>query len=105
MGWFSCATRERCEQMKVKYRFANLDDIDELVRLRTLMQFEVNHSDDKTVPDAFTQKVKNYFLKSIHQNKYYSSVAVSENRIVANAGLFFMKNLRRYMEALGLLGM
>ncbi|MBK9324450.1 MAG: hypothetical protein IPM97_16125 [Bdellovibrionaceae bacterium] len=75
--------------MKIEYRFANLDDIDQLVRIRTLMQFEVNHSAEKMVPDEFRKKVKNYFLNSIPQNKYFSSVAIFESQIIANAGVVF----------------
>lgn len=90
--------------MKVEYRFATLEDIDQLVRLRTLMQFEVNHSGDKSVPDEFTQKVKNYFLKSIPQNKYYSSIAIFENQIIANAGVVFYEKPPTIYGGSGLIG-
>lgn len=90
--------------MKIEYRFAKLEDIDELVRLRTLMQFEVNHSGDKNVPEEFTQKVRTYFLNCIPQKKYYSAVAVFENKIIANAGVVFYEKPPTIHGGSGLVG-
>jgi hypothetical protein len=39
--------------MKIEYRLATLDDAEQLVQLRVLMQFEVNHPVEKTVPAGF----------------------------------------------------
>lgn len=75
--------------MKIEYRLATLDDIDQLVQLRALLQFEVNHPGEKIIPIEFTEKVRNYFLKAIPQEKYFGIVAVYENKIIANAGVIF----------------
>lgn len=90
--------------MKIQFRFATLDDIDELVRLRVLMQFEVNHTGEKTVPEEFTRKVRDYFLKTIPQNKYYSSVATFENKIIASAGVVFYEKPPTIYGGSGLIG-
>lgn len=75
--------------MKIDYRLATIKDIEDLVRLRTQMQFEVNHIGEKKVPVEFTKKVYEYFLKSIPNNQYFSVVAVHENKVIANAGVIF----------------
>ncbi len=68
------------------------------------MQIEVNQAGNKSVPDEFTQKVRNYFLKSIPQNKYYSSVAIFENQIIANAGVVFYQKPPSISGGFGLIG-
>lgn len=90
--------------MKIEYRFANLEDIDELVRLRTLMQFEVHHQGEKTVPVEFTAKVKNYFSKMIPQNSYFSAIAIIDKRIIANAGVVFYEKPPTIHGGSGLIG-
>jgi GNAT superfamily N-acetyltransferase len=90
--------------MAFTYRLAEIDDIDELVRLRTLMQFEVNDPDFENVPTEFSQKVRRYFLKSIPARQYHSPVAVFENKIVANAGVIFYEKPPTIYGGSGVIG-
>lgn len=90
--------------MKIEYRFANLEDVEQLVRLRTLMQLEIHQPSDKSSIDEFSQKVKKYFLKSITQDKYHSSVAVFENKIIGNAGVVFYERPPSIKGGAGLVG-
>jgi len=95
---------ERPVKVKIEYRFANPEDVDQLARLRTLMQVEIHQPSDKSSIDEFTQKVKNYFLKSLTQNKFHSSVAVFENKIIANAGVVFYERPPSIKGGTGLVG-
>jgi hypothetical protein len=66
----------------LKIRMADLSDIDHLVRLRVLMQAEVNDFTDDKIENVYIEKVRRYFLDSIPLKKYYSSVAEIDGKII-----------------------
>ena len=90
--------------MKIEYRFATINDIDQLVQLRTLMQLEVNNYKPEDVTAEFIEKVKTYFLNSIPTKKYYSSVAIYEGKIIGTAGVCFYEKPPSLSGGFGLNG-
>ncbi len=90
--------------MKIEYRFATINDVDQLVKLRTLMQLEVNNYKPEDVTAEFIEKVKTYFLNSIPTKKYYSSVAIYEEKIIGTAGVCFYEKPPSLSGGFGLNG-
>lgn len=73
----------------VEYRKATIDDIDQLVILRTLMQCEVNEVDPFTELSDYKIKTKKYFLESIQNQTYISGVAILDGKIISACGVVF----------------
>ncbi|MBI3542193.1 MAG: GNAT family N-acetyltransferase [Deltaproteobacteria bacterium] len=68
-------------------RLATTADLDELVRLRVLMQKEVNAATDDAFDPAYRDDVRKYFARAILDGTYVSAVAEAEGRLVAATGL------------------
>lgn len=79
----------RVRMKKIKIRMATIDDFEDLVRLRILMQMEVNRVSRNAINKGYVGKVRRYFKKSFPAKTYFSAVAVFENRIIGAAGVCF----------------
>lgn len=73
----------------VVYRRASLNDIDQLVILRTLMQCEVNNVDPFTDLSDYKQKAHDYFLENLKNETYISGIAQLEGKIISACGVVF----------------
>ena len=73
----------------VEYRKATLDDIDQLVILRTLMQCEVNHIDPFQDFTDYQNKARHYFQENLKNETYISGVAVIDGKIISACGVVF----------------
>jgi ribosomal protein S18 acetylase RimI-like enzyme len=88
----------------VKFRLADLNDIDQLVELRVLMQLEVNGFSKQQVTDEYKNQVKEYFLKAITNKKYFSIVAEVKTKIIGTAGACFYEKPPSISGGTGLVG-
>ncbi len=88
----------------IEIRIANIEDLNDLVRLRILMQTEVNNVAIENVSDEYKSNVRKYFETSIPTKIYRSSVAVHENKIVAAAGVCFYEKPPSIAGGTGLVG-
>lgn len=73
----------------VVYRKATIDDIDQLVILRTLMQCEVNQIDPFQDFTDYQNKARNYFLENLKNETYISGVAELDGKIISACGVVF----------------
>lgn len=69
------------------YRLATSHDIDQLVKLRVLMQKEVHVVTDRDIDPDYLSSVKKYFERTIHSGNYHSAVAEIDNKLIAATGL------------------
>lgn len=90
--------------MIFEYRFAELNDVEQLVRLRTLMQVEANEYKPEDITSEFIEKVRAYFLEAIPSKKYYGSVAIFDNKIIGTAGACFYEKPPSIVGGSGLVG-
>jgi GNAT superfamily N-acetyltransferase len=72
---------------KIVYRLATSNDIDQLVKLRVLMQKEVHQATDDNVDSDYLTGVEKYFKRTINAGSYYSAVAEINGELVAATGL------------------
>lgn len=73
----------------VEYRKATIDDIDQLVILRTLMQCEVNNIDPFQDFTDYKLKAHEYFQNNLKNETYISGVAVLDGKIISACGVVF----------------
>lgn len=90
--------------MECEYRLASISDVDQLVRLRALMQAEVRHFSSDEIGQEYLDRVRNYFLTSIPSKKYFSSVAVFKNHIIGTAGVCLYHKPPNISGGTGLIG-
>lgn len=88
----------------VQFRIANLNDVDQLVELRILMQLEVNGFSKNQVTDEYKNQVKEYFLKTIPNKNYFSIVAEVKTKIIGTAGVCFYEKPPSISGGTGLVG-
>ena len=86
------------------YRLAEINDVDQLVRMRALMQLESTDYKPEDVTSVFIEKVKDYFLKAIPSNIYYSTIAILNNKIIGTAGVCFYEKPPTLSDGTGLIG-
>lgn len=90
--------------VKMIYRSALLTDIPQLVKLRALMQCEVNAFDPSEVTTDFISSTEEYFLNSLNNQSYYSAVAEFEGSLVAANGLVIYQRPPSLIGPSGLVG-
>ncbi len=90
--------------MKITYRLANLEDVDQLVRLRVAMQSEVNQLLIERLPSDYRESVTSYFRKALADHSYFSSVALIDGEIVGTAGVSFYRKPPSVKGGTGLVG-
>lgn len=83
---------------------ANIDDLDDLVRLRILMQTEVNDISHGSVTQDYSSHVRRFFENSIPSKKYFSAVAVFDDRVIGTAGVCFYEKPPSVSGGSGLVG-
>jgi len=69
------------------YRFANESDLEQLIKLRVLMQKEVNSIVNENIDEGYLDKVRQYFIRAMTNKNYFSSVAELSGELVAAIGL------------------
>jgi len=93
---------------KISYRYANINDIDQLVELRILMQIEVNFISDQISPELkmnYHDLVKTYLKNKLTNEDYICAVAVSEQgKILATAGVCFYQKPPSITGGTGMVG-
>ncbi len=90
---------------KIIYRYANLDDLNQLIELRGLMQSEVNDLSSLHIDPLYQESVKNYFLTNLPSENYMSALAVtSSGLIVGTAGVCFYQKPPSISGGSGLVG-
>ena len=72
---------------QVMYRIATVDDVEQLVHLRTLMQCELNNLDPLKDFVEFKKATRAYFLESIKNGSYACGVAEISGLIVSTSGV------------------
>ncbi len=92
------------KNLSVEYRLAVKQDIDQLVRLRGLMQLEANEFKTEDITNEFNEKVKAYFLMAIPSKKYYGFIALINNKIIGTAGVCFYERPPSLSGGTGLAG-
>lgn len=75
--------------MDIKYRLAELTDLEPLARLRIKMQLEVSGLTEEHVTNEYIEKVRHYFQRAMVSKQYFSSIAIIDERIIAAAGVCF----------------
>lgn len=85
-------------------RLARTEDIEQLAKLRALMQQEVNNIPDNQITNDYLNSVKSYFRKSLTDKSYVSSVAIVDGKVVAAAGLVFYQKPPALPSGSGLVG-
>ena len=88
----------------INYRFADITDIDQLIELRVLMQLEVNDFATEQVNTEYLESVRNYFTKSLKDQKYSSAIAIDKNVIIGTAGACFYNKPPSIAGGTGLVG-
>jgi hypothetical protein len=73
--------------LKINYRSAVLADVSQLVKLRILMQCEVNSSDPSKVTTDFIDAIESYFVNSLKEKSYFSIVAELDRQLISANGL------------------
>lgn len=73
----------------MNFRLASINDIEQLVQLRILMQTEVNSFPQDQVTEEYKDRVRDFFLRSIPDKKYFSIIAEDNGKIIGNAGACF----------------
>jgi len=69
------------------FRLATLNDLEQLVSLRVLMQKDVRGIQVDEVDAQYLAAVRKYFVESFQGGSYYSVVAESEGQLVSANGL------------------
>jgi GNAT superfamily N-acetyltransferase len=76
--------------MKEKYmlfRKANLNDIEELIKLRIEFLCEINKPEN--VPEALEENLRNYFEENIKKDNFVAWLAVDNDRIISISAICF----------------
>lgn len=73
----------------IVFRTATMDDLDDLVHFRILMQAEVNDILPQAVNDSYREKIKDYFQKAISAKKYVGVLAETDGKIIGSSGVCF----------------
>ena len=89
---------------KLIFRQAILSDVPQLVRLRILMQTEVNSADIKNIPKNFEAIATQYFSESLKDQSYYSAVAECDGSLVSANGLVIYKKPPSFPGVSGIVG-
>lgn len=74
------------------FRKANLEDIDELVKLRMEFMKEVNGEqslDDEMKYELLTKANTDYFKENLKLNRFIAWLAIDEDKIIGTSGLIF----------------
>jgi len=88
----------------VEYRLATVSDIESLLRLRVLMQKEVNSVADDAVPARFLEQARAYFVESLGNGTYVSAVAIADGEMVAANGVVFYRKAPTITGGTGIFG-
>ncbi len=88
----------------ITFRFAKTEDIESLIELRILMQCEVNGTDLSSVPENYKELVREYFLTNLSNGFYQCAIALSEDKIIATAGVCFYQKPPSINGGSGLVG-
>ena len=83
-------------------RIAKIEDLDELIKLRVLMQKEVNNT--PLIHDGYLEDIRQYFKTSILNNSYTSAVAEARGMIVAATGLVLFRKPPSLTGRKGIIG-
>lgn len=86
---------------EIKYRLASLEDVDQLVRLRILMQSERSGSE---FPADYPEILKNYFLQSLANGSYLGAVAEYDSELVSTNGLIIFPKPPKFHNVTGYQG-
>lgn len=88
----------------LEFRLATIEDLDDLVRLRVLMQTEVNNFEINDVTAEYISNVRRYFESALPAKKYMSAVASVDEHVVATAGVCFYEKPPSILGGSGLVG-
>lgn len=75
----------------IGFRLASLNDLEQLVQLRFLMQSEVNDLKNEQVPLNYFNDVREYFKTAFADETYVSAVATARDKIIGTAGVCIYK--------------
>jgi GNAT superfamily N-acetyltransferase len=88
----------------IEYRLATLEDLEQLIELRALMQLEANQLSTELVTPEYLEKVKTFFSNGLKNQSYSSTVAVLDTRVIATAGACFYFKPPSLIGGTGLVG-
>ena len=86
------------------FRMAALDDVDDLVSLRVLMQQEIYDSEKYPLTDNYLNLLREYFAKKIESKGYVSAVADLNGKLVSANGLILYQKPPAITGGNGLIG-
>ena len=92
---------------KIIYRNADLNDLDQLIELRVLMQMEVNEMTSLQIKDdlEYQDRVRKYFETNIPTETYMSVVALDQKGLILGAaGVCFYQKPPSIIGGTGLVG-
>lgn len=73
----------------VKYRKANLEDLDELIRLRIRFMKEAMNIDSDQNDQIMEKALRDYFSVTMLDNSFIAWLAVEDEKIIGTSGLCF----------------
>jgi predicted acetyltransferase len=73
----------------IEYRKANINDIDDLVRMRLMFLKEAQNVTNTELDDYVMKSLKDYFSNNIFNDNFISWIACENNKIIATSGLCF----------------
>jgi GNAT superfamily N-acetyltransferase len=88
----------------IKYRLGALEDLEQLIELRALMQLEANQLSDELVTPEYLEKAKTFFSNGLKDQSYSSTVAVIDKKVIATAGACFYYKPPSLIGGTGLVG-
>lgn len=87
--------------LNLKNRLAKLEDIEELVRLRIMMQSERS---GQVPPSNYPEVLRNYFHQSLTEKTYLSAVAEHNGKLIAANGLAIFSKPPKFGDTMGYQG-
>jgi ribosomal protein S18 acetylase RimI-like enzyme len=73
------------------FRFATIEDVDQLTHLRILMQSEVSGNDPAAVKADYRKKVRDYFSEELRSGNLIGAVAELDQELIAANGVVVYK--------------
>ena len=90
---------------KIIYRLADLNDLEQLIELRVLIQREVNDQISTFIESEYQDRVRKYFEVNIPTENYMSAVATNTDGVLlAAAGVCFYQKPPSITGGTGLVG-